>query len=156
MTTQTIAASISDQFRTQTRPDGSNYTTAEEGSAARELVQKIHFDVFNGMFPNDWVYEKTHALVDSIEEYDDPSDYLWEIVVSNVDIYTYDLLMWVGSNLQFMGWVDEAFSTWGTEIDSLTQAIQMGQYEALSAMASVILQFMEDAEADEEEEDDEE
>lgn len=154
MTTQTIAASLSEQFRTQTRPDGSNYTTVEEGSAARELVQKIHFDVFDGMFPNDWVYEKTRALVDSIEGYDDPSDYLGEIVDSNVDIYTYDLLMWVGDTQHFMEYVDEAMEE--LEPKSLTQAIQMGQYGALCAMASVILQFMEEqAEADEEADDEE-
>jgi hypothetical protein len=130
MTRQDAATLIAAQVTTATRQDGTTYTTAADDSDARQLVRDVHFNVFDGMLPNDWVYENTRAIVNLFTEDDDPDAY------ELADDYTTDLYAWLTDNLLFAGFVNVAMADYHYE--SIDTAIQSGQQNALGEMADCI------------------
>jgi hypothetical protein len=136
MTRQDAATLIAAQFTTATRQDGTTYTTAADDSEARQLVRDVHFQVFEGMLPHDWVYKNTCAIVNLYAENDDQDESAYELA----DGY----YSWP-DNPVFIGFVNEAMAE--THIDSLDNAIYAGQENALHQMGFTIGQWL-DAYAD--------
>ena len=139
MTTATTSAyqTIIDQFTTRTRPNGDSYITCDEDSDARELVMHIRADVFGVMLPNDWVYAKTLAVLEMIDESDDG----YETDVRELaDIYTHDLYAWIAASHVFAGFVNDQMSF--DRFDNMESAIIAGQSEALALMEQSIRDWM--------------
>lgn len=90
------------------------------------LVREAHGD----MLPDDFRYEAIRHAVSYIEEVGDEEN-AHGFADSMVDVYTSDLLAWLGSNTQRVGYVDEARSELGGR-NSIIEEIAQGQYEELS------------------------
>ena len=130
------AEKIESQFYVSHRPDGSAYITANEGTEARDLVRHVHFSAFGGMFPDDWVYEKTRALLECIADGADPdTDY-------PLDLSTYTLVTWAASNTWWLSYVEEAMQE--THYTNLSDACAAGQVLALAAILAAIASWSPD------------
>lgn len=70
----------------------------------RELVHKAHGD----MAPDDFKYETVSDVLDRLADGQDPDECDLE-----PDVYTHDLLQWLGSNLNRPGYVDESVEQFG-------------------------------------------
>ncbi len=142
LTRQDAASIINAQFTTATRPDGSIYITADDASDARQLVRKVHFDIFDGILPNDWVYSKISEIVNSFAAGADENG---EVADQSVDLYTSDLYAWINDNLLFAAFVNENMEY--EHFTSIDEAISRGQYDALCQMTDCISAWL-DAYAD--------
>ena len=142
MTITDAASIINAQFTTATRPDGTVYITAPDDSDARQLVRKVHFDIFDGMLPNDWVYTKTSEIVNSFAAGGDENG---EVAEQSVDLYTTDLYAWLNDNLLFAAFVNDNMQY--EHFTSIDAAISRGQYDALCQMTDCISTWL-DAYAD--------
>lgn len=68
----------------------------------QDIIYKCHYE---GMLPDDYVFEWVHDFcVDISDEDFDEEEY--NIIT---DDYTHDLLKWLSSNLNRLGWVDEVY-----------------------------------------------
>lgn len=84
-----------------------------------DLVQGVHFDLFDGCAPNDWIYEQIVHALDELEDKEDLED-----ITVEADIYYSDLYRWLQN--RFASWccddaVAEGFAD-GKEIDKTLQA----------------------------------
>jgi hypothetical protein len=140
-TVSAIARQASECCETRAREDGARYVTLKDGHGAdwlHELVRKAHGE----FLPDDWRYARIAEALELIGESD--ADYTSELdeiadefADGAVDVYTSGQLEWLSSNLQRVGYVDEATSELGHG-DSVTDDIGLGQYvEAREIFASV-------------------
>jgi hypothetical protein len=68
----------------------------------QDIIHACHFE---GMLPDNYVFEWVHDFcVDISDENFDEDDYYFE-----AETYTHDLLKWLSSNLNRLGWVDEVY-----------------------------------------------
>lgn len=139
-TTAERAAQLREQFANKTRESGEAYITAE--GPALELVQAVHMRVFDGLLPNDWVFDKCAGILEALGDGSDAD----EIPDSLVDVYTSDLVEWA-QVAAFRGWIDSAMSE--IHCHELDSAIRSGQWSALLAMSSVISAALEESAAQE-------
>lgn len=109
------------------------------------------YGAHGGKLPNDWIFGTFSDLLQKITEYnadtvDDLRDngYDHEIIDSYVDIYTYDLLQWLASdidNLEYMSRVmaEHVYS----EDDGAWQALARMQYYAINDVMQHVLSLLE-------------
>ncbi len=82
----------SQYFEVANRPDGSSFIRKTEGcpTVIDDLVCNIHFDYFDGCFPNDWIYQIILEAFEAFELGDDLEDICLE-----PDVYYVDLHRWL-------------------------------------------------------------
>lgn len=106
------ATQLSDAFETRTRANGEVFKCLKDGSPEwiEEAVQSAHGD----MMPNDWSYRLISHIASSIDEYasdndiDELRDLDSEIIDRAIPVYTRDQLDWLSSNLERLGYCDQA------------------------------------------------
>ena len=149
-----IAAEAYACFETATRDNGSEFVRVKEGSPewVTDLVRKAHGDDF---LPDDWRYETIRSALGFIadEATDksaptsdrDPDDASAEFADSQVDVYTSELIAWMGSNLRRVGYVDEAVEEYGGELaGDIVRQIMLGQYAEAEEVYALTLNALED------------
>ncbi len=88
-----------------------------------EMVHSAHED----MMPSDYKYQYVVDTLDALSEGRDPEDGLSEI---EADVYNYDLLQWLQSHGERVGFVDEVVSELGHHPEmGLMGDVMMGQVQ---------------------------
>jgi hypothetical protein len=135
-TVETVANEASAWFETATRGDGETYTRTKDGCP--EWVQELVYDAHGDFGPDDWRYDCIRAAVDAIADGADEDD-PGEFADQHADVYTARGLAWLASNLNRVGYVDDAVSEYGyDEGRGIAGMVALGQYaEASEVFASV-------------------
>ena len=118
----------------------------------RDSVMAAHGD----KFPNDWVYNKYHSILDAFLQYrietdDDLEDKRSEIADSLVDAYTSDLTAWLNSYNSNVYYLTEAQEEYGPDGFRL---LAMAQSKAIDEIANEVIKYL-IAEKNEEKKDEE-
>lgn len=149
MTVQELASEAYSCFETAKRPDGSEFTRVKDGSPewVTDLVYKAHGGDF---LPDDWRYATIRSALAFIgDDATDPEDEAGVFAYTQVDVYTSNLLAWLGSNLKRLAYVDEAVSEYGGEPGGIADQIMLGQYAEAREVYELTLQALADrAESD--------
>ena len=125
---QELAAHALEYFEQKTRGEGEEATrfwtmTNQHPIWVKEMIHKAHED----MMPDDYKYEYVVDTLDALNEDRDPEEGAYEI---EADVYNYDLITWLRSNLQRVGFVDEAVEQMGHSRDmGVMGDLMMGQVE---------------------------
>jgi len=134
-TIQELAADYLKQFEHKKRINGASFYSLKDSAPKelKELVQAAH----EGMSPDDYKYE--YALdalyMLSESENDGMENRINEI---EADSYTSDLLAWVSSNLERLGYVDEQARELGHSAIGAAGDLMQGQvYERVKIANSV-------------------
>ncbi len=128
MDTQELATHALRFFERRTRRRGEDetqfYTLTERYPTwVMEMVHTAHED----MMPNDYKYQYVVDTLDALSEGQDPDEALYEI---EADVYNYDLLQWVQSHGERVGFVDEATRELGHHAElGMMGDIMMGQVQ---------------------------
>jgi len=137
-----LAKQLSEAFEGSTRAAvkdgqsvGEEFRKLKDGSPEwmRDVCRAAHDDA--AMLPDDWRYNAIEDAASRMSELDDdadPTDAHDEAseFADNVDVYNFDLVKWLGSNLNRGAYVDEAISELGApEPFDIFRAIGMGQYQ---------------------------
>jgi hypothetical protein len=133
-TIQEFASEASNYMTTDTRPDGSTFwkTTDNCPDWVSDLVRSAHGE----MMPDDYLYRWTAYALEAFSSYDDPERAIDDI---SPDVYNWDLLNWVSSNLWRMGYVDEAMEN-GAK--TLADALMMGQTDEMREVFYSVLESL--------------
>jgi hypothetical protein len=130
-----LAAEAYGCFETATRPDGSSFARVRDGSPewVSELVREAHGRDADGapsFLPDDWRYATIRSALAFIgDDATDPDEDAHVFADSQADVYTGELIAWMGSNLQRVGYVDQAVAEFGFDEErGVVGAIGMGQY----------------------------
>ena len=146
--TQEIAAEAAACFETaQRQPNGDEYVRVRDGSPEwiTDLVRAAHGTYIDGtpaFLPDDWRYRTIAAALDWIanSDSDDLDDEAHAFADDTVDVYTGRLIDWLGSNLQRIGYCDEAADEYGGEPASITDRIALGQYAEAREVFALVLE----------------
>lgn len=151
-TTQTLARFAYDCFETAHRSahpayvhsgdeDGDAYVRVIEGAPGwvTDLCHHAHGE----MFPDDWRYRAIRDALEAIMEADDLDDAGAEYADGMVDVYTGARLAWLSSNLNRVGYCDDAQDEYGSEDQSVTALIGQGQYQEASEVFGLVRGFLE-------------
>ncbi len=127
----------SEFFKSKTRPDGSTFMVAHGApSELEELIKLIHFSIFEGCLPNDWVFEIISQAFDDLEEtpFDD--------ITLECDVYYHDLWKWFGNGFAH-GFCNEAMEEGLCEgLKDIYAIIGWGQYLAKQRVYAAVDEFM--------------
>lgn len=130
MTKRNVYEALRALFETRKRDDSSIFVALEDEAPewAGDFVREAHG---TDMLPDDWRYNCiTDALETLADSPDSDPDELEHEFADNVDVYSSDLLEWVGSHLERQGYVDEArHEGLVAEDATLDQRIMAGQYQ---------------------------
>jgi hypothetical protein len=97
-----------------------------------DLVRQIHDD--SNWLPDDFKYRTIVDVLDMLSEGQDPDELSLE-----ADIYTHDLLQWLGSHNERAGLVDEAVGQMGHSEQGIIGDISMGQWYEKDQIARMIV-----------------
>lgn len=106
-----------------------------------EAVREAHNIGSDDIMPNDWVYEACANMADHMcdSHPSDWDDYSSQWADGDVDVYNADRAKWLASHLFWGGVVDEAVSELGHSDQGIYGDIGIGQYYALSSIASTMI-----------------
>ncbi len=106
----------------------------------QDMIYACHY---NGMLPDDYIYEWVYEFcreISELNEDDDPLD-----IEVHGDTYTHDLLKWLSSNLARIDFVEDAFdeSGWTDKCD-LVLMIGIGQEKEMQEVLYTIIDKLQD------------
>ncbi len=139
-------------FEVAVRADasGTNYTRPRDD--APKWVSDLVHEAHGNMMPDDWRYETIREACGAIDEAgaDADTDDLAGEFADGVDVYTSDLLTWLGSHAQRQWYCDDAAEELITlDPDTIDRRIMLGQYAERLELFGLVLEFLrERAEAD--------
>ena len=106
-----LAAAMSLHFTWATRDNGEvpykgyvgTFVFVKRSDDAPPWLEELCHDAHGTLLPDDWRYSFIVEALDAIAHSDDPDE-----AESEVDVYTHELLSWLASNLDRVGYCDEA------------------------------------------------
>ena len=118
--------------------------SGEDYRALSNLMYNLDVD-------EDTAYEEVRDALEAIAEMglESIEENIWEYTES--DIYTHDLLEWIGKNLSNVGWCDRALREYG-QPDSTMALIGAGQSMAKEHIWKAVIDLVRELEEEEEEE----
>ncbi len=129
-------------FERAERADGTPFTRTRDN--APEWVSDLVREAHGGMLPDDWRYETIREACGAIDEAgaDADTDDLQHEFADGVDVYTSDLLAWLGSHGGRQGYCDDAARELGAEDDTIDQRIMLGQFAERYEVFDLVLEFL--------------
>jgi len=107
------------------------------------IQDMIHACHYQGMLPDDYVFEWVYQFCEEISNLDedgDPRD-----IEVHSDTYTHDLLKWLASNLTRMDFVEDAIDEYlNNEKCDLTLMIGIGQEKEMQEVLYTLIDKLED------------
>lgn len=131
-------------YETRKRDNDDYFTCLKDGipdsmdTLLSDLHHSVHKDLFDGCFPNDWIYMQIHSAFEALEEGRDLDSIRSEL---EPDCYTSDLIEW-SRNPWAQSYIDEAMQEMGAK--SFDQAIGWGQVIAMERIYSMVNEFIEE------------
>lgn len=108
---------------TKTRENGERFVYQKDN--APEWLNDLCHDAHGSLLPDDFIYSVIEDALDAIIDNDGDTD----SVELEADIYTRDLLDWLGSHSSRVAYCDKAAEEFGAEFDGdIIWQIQMGQH----------------------------
>lgn len=109
MTIQSLATEVSREFVKGTRTDGlTEYWLRKENK--QDWIQEAIHAAHGDMLPDDWRYEFIVQALNAMSEYDNPDTARDSL---ELEPYTDMLTAWLASNVNRVGYVDEAVAEFG-------------------------------------------
>ena len=106
-----------------------------------DVYNDFFYHVHNGMLPDDCRYRMIHDILCNMDEDDeDPID----MIDSLVPIYSSDLLAWVSSNLNRIGYCDQYQNEFDGSALKLTEIITGGYFEELQEVYELINEWIDE------------
>jgi hypothetical protein len=117
--------------------------TQDAPQELREAIRAAHGD----KMPDDFTYSTFADLLDRVAEYDvetidDLQDVAHEIVDGYVDIYTYDLLQWLASDVNNVEYLAQAAQDGWTVDDGTWQLLARAQYYAINEVMQCVISLL--------------
>ncbi len=136
-TVQDVAEIAADWFETARRRESSEDTFVRVKDHAPAWITELVHDAHGKFLPDDWRYACIEAAIEYMRDNDE--DDAGAFADDHTDIYNGALVIWLGSNLNRGGYVDEAVSEFGFDKErGIYHAIALGQYmEASEVYGSV-------------------
>lgn len=132
-TTETIALEAAGYFEQRTRSSGERYTATRDDRPA--WLEALIFDAHDDFLPDDWKYQAIESALTAMADGEDDGG---QWASEYADVYTSELLEWLGSHLLRSGYCDAAAEELGADGLELTDRIGLGQqYEAMQIWQSV-------------------
>ena len=139
MNVQELATKYLKHFKQKKRDNGETFYCLDGRApqALKDLVQSAH----DRMFPDDFRYSFIHDALIMFSEQEDVED-----AISNIepDCYTSDLLRWVSSHHNRIGYVDEQASELGHSEQGLVGDMMQGQVYERAEIANSVLSSLRD------------
>lgn len=139
-------------FETAERAGGDEFYRLRDGRPewVQCLVWRAHGD--GELMPDDFRYATTHAALEFLAESDDdPRDRSHEFADQTVDVYTFDRLAWLASNLRRPGYCDDAVAEFGPpDPDGIVERAALGQYAEACEVFELVLDALEQLPDDDE------
>lgn len=113
----------------------------------QDMIHECHY---NGMLPDDYVFEWVYEFcreISELNEDDDPLD-----IEVHGDTYTHDLLRWLSSNLSRIDFVEDALDEGWTGKCDLPLMIGIGQEREMQEVLYTIIDKLQDRIDEEEDE----
>lgn len=137
-------------FTTHKRGEEEIYVTEKRHPTwIHKMIFRIHDN--GNILPDDYKYEYTVDALDLLAEGNDPEDTQLE-----PDVYNHDLLKWLASHLERVGYVDEAAEDMGHSDQGIIGDIAQGQWrekdEVFHLVVDALKERLEAIEAGEDEE----
>ena len=123
-------------FLTVTMRDNGEPFVHMTDDAPQELKDLIH-DAHEKMFHDDYKYKYVKMALMAIAD-STPGNEQENVDELNPDIYNFELLKWLSSNLERPGFVDEATEQYGAT-DGIMSAIAFGQKLEIDTVANSVL-----------------
>lgn len=129
-------------FTNKVRDNGKEFYCLKDGAPIeiQELIRAIHFDIFEGAMPNDWVYA---TIMEAFEDITDNDSYDINDLITT-DIYNSDLFQWLQDCPYSQCFCDEALQEGWLQGKGLTDIIQGGQYIAKERIYRMVAEFLEE------------
>lgn len=140
-TVRDLARAMAGRFTTRTRADDTKYVCLTD--EAEEWMRDVAREAHNDMLPDDWRYDAIASAVEFIASEDDYDDRLDEWADGMVDVYSWDLIAWLGSQAARAEYVQEARDEWGDAGESIYDELSRGQFFELREVVSLVVQSLE-------------
>ena len=132
------------QLEVKTRQNGTSFCCIRDSGKNEDLynaIKRSHRD----RFPYDFIYSNFSNLLESIMEYDIEDmdkleDLRCEIVENQVNVYTIDLLKWLGSDLRNIGYID--YVTDNIPQNNFTDTLSMAQNTAIDEVMNEVINLL--------------
>ena len=106
-----------------------------------DTYQEFFYHCHADMLPDDFRYKMIHDILANMDEDDqDPIDMLDSLV----PIYSNDLLAWVSSNLNRIGYCDDYQDEFDGSALKLTEIISGGYFEELQEVYYLIMEWLDE------------
>lgn len=134
-------------FKSKKRDSGESFFSLDDSVLAdqdtvkklKRLVHAVHVDLFNGTFPNDWIYERVMYALERLECLETDEQYERASCEVEPDCYT-DLIDWSGYGF-FREYVDEELQE-GGKFESLHALLGMAQVRAIERIYPYVWDFL--------------
>lgn len=140
-----LAGQMSGAFTGETRPNGDHFRKLSYDAPEwmTDVVRAAHMD--SDILPDDWIFDKVENAVDHIAGLDgDLDDAAHEFADLNCDFGNGQLVAWLGGNLRYSEYVDNAAQEFGVPADEcIFRRIQSGQYLFLRDMFESVVSALE-------------
>ena len=143
---------LANLLTTKKRDNGETFICCKDNAseADREIIREFHG---TDILPDDFRYSSISGLLDTMSNYDCSDietleDLRHEIIDSNIDIYTKDLLTWLASNTNRVDYCNKAIDD-GITSGDIMSIISYGQFLELDGIYSNILSYLGDIEVEE-------
>lgn len=134
-TIETMASEASAMFETRTRDSGETFYARKDG--APEWLEDLCHEAHESMLPDDHRYAMIVGALDAIGEGDEDGDTL------EPDVYTSDLLAWLGSNATRKGYCDDAARDGLLSDDAnMDDRLMVGQLQEMREVHGLVLDFL--------------
>ncbi len=133
---------------------GTYYTRVRTRDDAPKWVSDLVHEAHGAMLPDDWRYDCICEALGAIDEagadadtddlageFADTDDLAGEFA-DGVDVYTSDLLTWLGSHGWRTGYCDDAARELGAEGGTIDQRIMLGQFAERYEVFGLVLEFL--------------
>lgn len=122
---------------------------------APEPLRNSIYNAHGDRFPDDWIYDKYHSILNALTSYtienaDDMEEKRAEIVDGLVDVYTSDLTAWLNSHNSNVYYLTRAQEEYGAQTDGF-KLLMSAQYMAIDEIYEEVVSYLK-AEAGKEEE----
>lgn len=144
MTVIELAAQYLTYFRVLERENAPNTYCWKEDVVVPEALKDLCYEAHEDMMPDDYKYNYIVDALELIADSDEDTD-LEELSSSNIeaDVYTFDLLKWLSSNLDrhyyVNGYVQDLLGTIEAKDFDLIQLISGGQWLEKREVFNIIL-----------------
>lgn len=144
-TIETIAAEFANAFEAVKRDDGSTCVRLRKDAPEwvnSDLMHDLHRAV-DGRLPDDWIFDRAHAIAENLAEYTDPDgDSLSEVCEACLDTSSYDLGRWYADHGGNRALCQEAQDDGLLAADAgIDDRISAGQYLGLHRIGAKLLEI---------------